>query len=68
MLDELGFGLAQNFVQVKSVRDAAKMLDCLAVPQPGDPFVVPRPRDTLRLPSGGPRHSGSAGRPMRSWA
>ena len=43
MLDENGFGLAQNFVQTKTVRDAATMLDCLAVPQPGDPFVIPRP-------------------------
>ena len=43
MLDENGFGLAQNFVQTKTVRDAAAMLDCLAVPQPGDPFLIPRP-------------------------
>ena len=46
MLDELGYGLAQNFVQVKSVRDAAAMLDCLAVPQPGDPFAIPRPAES----------------------
>src|SRR5205823_13037782 len=45
MLDELGYGLAQNFVQVKSVRDAAAMLDCLAVPQPGDPFAIPKPAE-----------------------
>jgi len=45
MLDENGFGLAQNFVQVKTVRDAAAMLDCLAVPQPGDPFVIPKPAE-----------------------
>ena len=43
MLDEGGYGLAQNFVQTKSVRDAAAMLDCLALPQPGDPFIIPRP-------------------------
>ena len=43
LLDENGYGLAQNFVQTKSVRDAAAMLDCLAVPQPGDPFLIPRP-------------------------
>ncbi|MFM9943389.1 MAG: amidase [Hyphomicrobiaceae bacterium] len=42
-LDENGFGLAMNFVQVKSVRDAATMLDCLAKPQPGDPFLIPKP-------------------------
>jgi len=41
--DENGYGLGQNFVQTKSVRDTAAMLDCLAVPQPGDPFVIPRP-------------------------
>ncbi len=43
LLDENGFGLGQNFVQTKTVRDAAAMLDCLAVPQPGDPFIIPRP-------------------------
>ena len=42
-IDELGFGLAQNFVQTKSVRDAAAMLDCLSVPQIGDPFVIAKP-------------------------
>jgi len=45
MLDENGYGLAQNFVQVKTVRDAAAMLDCLAVPQPGDPFIIPKPAE-----------------------
>jgi amidase len=45
MLDENGYGLAMNFVQTKTVRDAAAMLDCLAVPQPGDPFVIPRPAE-----------------------
>ena len=46
MLDENGYGLAQNFVQTKTVRDAATMLDCLAVPQPGDPFLIPRPNQS----------------------
>jgi len=46
MVDENGYGLAQNFVQTKSVRDAAAMLDCVAVPQPGDPFVIPRPSES----------------------
>src|SRR5439155_7084848 len=45
MLDELGYGLAQNFVQLKTVRDAAAMLDCLGMPQPGDPFVIPKPNE-----------------------
>ncbi|MFO1330712.1 MAG: amidase [Rubrivivax sp.] len=48
MLDENGYGLGQNFVQTKSIRDTAAMLDCLAVPQPGDPFVIPRPAGTWR--------------------
>src|SRR5881628_3442994 len=45
-LDENGYGLAQNFVQTKTLRDCAAMLDCLAVPQPGDPFIVPRPAES----------------------
>lgn len=44
--DEGGFGLLSNFVQSKSVRDTAAALDCLAVPQVGDPFVIPRPSET----------------------
>lgn len=46
MVDENGYGLAQNFVQVKSVRDAAAMLDCLALAQPGDPFLIPKPPES----------------------
>src|SRR5215471_19346303 len=45
MVDENGYGLGQNFVQVKTVRDAAAMLDCLSVPQVGDPFLIPKPAD-----------------------
>src|SRR5262245_22542978 len=43
--DENGFGLGQNFVQTMTVRDAAAMLDCVSVPQVGDPFVIPKPDD-----------------------
>jgi amidase len=32
-----------NLVQAKSVRDVAAMLDCVSVPQPGDPFLIPKP-------------------------
>ncbi len=46
MLDENGYGLAQNFVQTKTVRDAAAMLDCLAIPQIGDPFLIPKPAES----------------------
>jgi amidase len=42
-LAEGGNGMSQNFVLTRTVRDTAAMLDCLGVPQPGDPFVIPRP-------------------------
>jgi amidase len=44
--DENGYGLGQNFVQTRTVRDAAAMLDCVAVPQVGDPFVIPKPQES----------------------
>lgn len=40
---EAGFGMAMNFVQTKTMRDTAAMMDCLTTPQPGDPFIVRRP-------------------------
>jgi amidase len=40
LYDGWGYGMAMNFVQTRSMRDTAAMLDCLAVPQPGDPFVI----------------------------
>ncbi len=42
-VDEGGWGMAMNFVQSKTMRDTARLLDCLSVPQPGDPFVVAKP-------------------------
>jgi amidase len=44
--DENGYGLGQNFVQTRTVRDAAAMLDCLAIPQVGDPFLIPKPLES----------------------
>jgi amidase len=44
--DENGYGLGQNFVQTRSVRDAAAMLDCLSIPQVGDPFLIPKPAES----------------------
>lgn len=38
--DESGWGMAQSFAMTKSMRDTAAMLDCLSIPQPGDPFVI----------------------------
>ncbi len=67
MVDETGYGLAQNFVQVKSVRDAAAMLDCLAVPAAGRPVRDPEAgrRRTRRWRNAVRGGCGSAGRPMR---
>ncbi len=45
VVDEGGFGYSMNFIQCKTVRDAAAMLDCLAHPQPGDPFIIPGPAE-----------------------
>jgi amidase len=45
MLDEGAFGMSMNFVQAKTVRDVAAMLDCLALRQTGDPFVIPKPAE-----------------------
>jgi amidase len=52
--DENGYGLGQNFVQARSVRDVAAMLDCLAVPQIGDPFLIPRPAEAYAALNGRP--------------
>jgi amidase len=43
VVDEGGWGYSMNFIQAKTVRDAAAMLDCLSIPQPGDPFIIPKP-------------------------
>jgi len=42
--DEGSFGLSVNMVQTRTVRDTAAMLDCIGIPQPGDPFVIAQPR------------------------
>jgi len=41
--DEHGHGMAQSNCVTRTVRDTAMMLDCLARPMPGDPFVIWRP-------------------------
>jgi amidase len=42
-VDEGGFGYSSNFVQAKTMRDVAAMLDCLSIPMAGDPFIIPKP-------------------------
>jgi amidase len=47
LFDEGGNGMTQSFVMTRSMRDTASMLDCLGVPQPGDPFVIHRPAESF---------------------
>lgn len=42
-MDEAGWGMAMAFAQTRTIRDTAALLDVMAQPQPGDPFVIPRP-------------------------
>ena len=43
VVDEGGWGYSANLVQARTVRDVATMLDCVSIPQPGDPFIIPKP-------------------------
>jgi amidase len=52
--DEAGFGLAANFIQAKTVRDVATMLDWVSHPQPGDPFIIPKPAESYAALAGKP--------------
>jgi amidase len=45
-IDEGGWGLAANFAQTKTIRDTAALLDCMAILQPGDPFVLAKPAES----------------------
>jgi amidase len=45
VVDEGGWGYSVNLVQAKSVRDVASMLDCVSIPQIGDPFIIPKPAE-----------------------
>jgi amidase len=45
-VDEGGWGYSMNFVQAKTMRDVAAMLDCLSIPMTGDPFVIPKPAES----------------------
>ena len=48
-VDEAGFGMTGNLVQARTVRDVAAMLDCVAIPQPGDPFLIPKPSESYAV-------------------
>lgn len=45
VVDEGGWGYSMNHVQAKTVRDVAALLDCVCAPEPGDPFIIPKPAD-----------------------
>jgi len=62
-MDENGFGLSTTFVQTKSVRDTAAMLDCVSVAQVGDPFLIPKPAEPYAALAGKP-----AGRLRIGWS
>jgi amidase len=42
--DERLFGLVQEFIVSRTVRDTAAMLDAVSQPAPGDPFIIVQPR------------------------
>ena len=44
--EEGGYGLSMMFGQHKSIRDVAAYLDCLSIPQSGDPYVIPKPEQS----------------------
>jgi amidase len=52
--DERLFGLTQEFVVSRTVRDAAAMLEAVSKPYPGDPVVIMQPRQPYLKEVGGP--------------
>jgi amidase len=52
--DERLFGLAQEFVVSRTVRDTAAMLDVVSGSAPGDPFVIEPPRRPYLTEVGAP--------------
>ena len=54
--DERLFGLVQEFVVSRTVRDSAAMLDAVSLPAPGDPFIIVQPRQSyleeIKAPTG----------------
>jgi amidase len=52
--DEWLFGLVQEFIVSRSVRDTAAMLDAVGNPAQGDPFVIVQPRQPYVKEVGAP--------------
>jgi amidase len=53
-VDEGLFGLTQEFVVSRTVRDTAAMLDAVSQPAPGDPYVIMQPRQPYLKEVGAP--------------
>jgi amidase len=66
--DEMIFGLAQEFVISRTVRDTAAMLDAVSQPAPGDPYVVVQPRRSFLKEIGAPTGKLNIALISESWA
>jgi amidase len=66
--DEGLFGLAQEFVVSRTVRDTAAMLDAVSKPAPGEPFLILRPRQSYMKEVGAPAQPLRIAFADESWA
>ncbi len=66
--DEMIFGLAQEFVISRTVRDTAAMLDAVCQPTPGDPYVIVQPRQPFLKEIGAPIRKVNIALIAESWA
>jgi amidase len=48
------YGMSQEFIVSRSVRDTAVMLDLVSAPAPGDPFIIRQPDRPYRMELGAP--------------
>jgi amidase len=60
-------GMSQEFVVCRTVRDAAAMLDAVARPMPGDPFVIARQPEPYLRQVGAPAGQLRIAWTARSW-
>jgi amidase len=65
--DERLFGLAQEFVVSRTVRDTAAMMDAVSMPAPGDPYVIIQPRRPYLKEIGAPTGKQSVAFTAKSW-
>jgi amidase len=65
---EMLFGLVQEFVVSRTVRDTAAMLDAVSTPAPGDPFVIFQPRQPYLKEVGAPTGKLRIAFTIESWS